>query len=348
MLAGVLTGAMVVLNSSLNAIHCRAGAGLEDGGQLVTQLQVADGVVGELRSGMRLEQVGATHAFAEVLPELPLAGHEQDVAVGRLVELVANALLHAGRARGPAHVVVGLVAGDLGLRTLVGLEALAAVPVEGGGGVALGDLHPGPLAGLAGPDDAGQHPQGAVERAGVDADGDVLGEVAVAVVVVLGGDDAGPGVVGHAVAGQLAVRPGHAVARDGAEHDGRVDLAELVEPQPEAFQRAGTHGLDHGVGAGGQLQEGGDALVGLEVQHDAALAPVEVQVHQRHALDDGPGHLADVVARRRLDLDDLGPQVDQRRGDGGRVRAGRLRGCARRPAARREDGRARWGRSSCP
>ena len=36
------------------------------------------------------------------------------------------------------------------------------------------------------------------------------------------------------------------------------------------------------------------------------------------ALDDRPRHLAHVVARGRLDLDDLGPEVDEVRRDGGR------------------------------
>ena len=50
-----------------------------------------------------------------------LGRHEQDVAVGGLVELVAHAVAHAGGAGRPALEVVGLVAGDLVLGPLVGL-----------------------------------------------------------------------------------------------------------------------------------------------------------------------------------------------------------------------------------
>ena len=99
---------------------------------------------------------------------------------------------------------------------------------------------------------------------------------------------------------------------------------QVVVAHAAAGQAAGAHGLDHHVGGRGQLLEGGHVLVGAQVHHDAALAPVDVEVHERDALDDGPGHLADVVAGRRLHLDDLGAQVDQRHGDGGRPEGGAL------------------------
>src|SRR5437667_189395 len=47
------------------------------------------------------------------------------------------------------------------------------------------------------------------------------------------------------------------------------------------------------------------------VARERELAAVDVQVQQRVALDDGPGHAADVVALRRLDLDDVGAEVGQ-------------------------------------
>ena len=98
-----------------------------------------------------------------------------------------------------------------------------------------------------------------------------------------------------------------------------IELPQLLVADPAAGEAAGAHGLHHHVGRLGQRLEGGHVLVAAEVHHDAALAPVDVEVHEGHALDDGPGHLADVVARGRLDLDDLGPEVDQRHGDGGRT-----------------------------
>ena len=84
--------------------------------------------------------------------------------VGRLVDLVAHALDHAGGARGTALVVVGLVAGHLGLGPLVGPPGLGAVPVHGRGGVGLGQVDVGALAGRAGPDHGGQDAERAEER----------------------------------------------------------------------------------------------------------------------------------------------------------------------------------------
>src|SRR5439155_750549 len=41
---------------------------------------------------------------------------------------------------------------------------------------------------------------------------------------------------------------------------------------------------------------------------------VDVEVHERLALHDGPGHLAHVVALGRLDLDHVGAEIGQKRG----------------------------------
>ena len=172
-----------------------------------------------------------------------------------------------------------------------------------------------PSPGGAGADHRGQDAERPEERAGVDPDGGVLGEVGEPLVVGGDVDDAGPRVVGHAVARVVAVGARHAVARDGAEHDLGVHGAQVVEPDAAPGQRAGPHRLDDGVGRGDQLLHDGDTRLGAQVEHQRPLAPVQVEVHERGALDDGPGHLADVVAGGRLDLDDLRPEVDQGRGD---------------------------------
>ena len=73
---------------------------LEDVGENALELDVVAGVVAELGAGPTLEQVGAADAFAEVLPELLLARHQQDVAVvGGGVHLVAHTFFHPRRAR---------------------------------------------------------------------------------------------------------------------------------------------------------------------------------------------------------------------------------------------------------
>ena len=113
---GVLTGAIGVLARLPRSIHSPVVRLRKIVGELGAELGVAARVVGVLRPGMLLEQVGAVDGPAEVLPELALGRHEEDVAVGRLVELVAHAVAHAGGAGRAALVAVGLVPGDLASR----------------------------------------------------------------------------------------------------------------------------------------------------------------------------------------------------------------------------------------
>ena len=174
------------------------------------------------------------------------------------------------------------------------------------------------LARGAGPDHGSEDAESAEQRPGVDPDGHVLGDVREALVV--GGDlhDAGPGVVGDPVARVVAVGTRHPVPGDGAEDELRVRDAQVVEPHPAPAQRAGPHGLDDDVGIGSELLEDGDASIGAQVEHQRPLAAVEVEVHERGPLDDGPRHLADVVTGRGFHLDHVRAEVDQGRGDGGR------------------------------
>ena len=151
MVFGVFDGAIGVLCSMPELEPLGRRARREDVAQDRAELGVAAGVVAELRARPALEQVHPADALAEVLPELPLRRHEQHVAVGGRVELVADARLHARGARRAALVVVGRVAGDLRLGPLVRLPRLAAEPVDRGGGVGLRDLELAALAGLAGP-----------------------------------------------------------------------------------------------------------------------------------------------------------------------------------------------------
>ena len=247
------------------------------------------------------------------------------MAVGGGVGLVADALPHAGQARGAALVVVGRVAGHLVGRPQVGPLGLDPVPVHVGRGVGLGHLDLAALAGVAGLDHCGQHGQRGQHRADVDAHvGHVRRDAGEALVVDDGLHDPRPGVVGDAVAGHVLVRAGGPVARQGGEHKPGVGRRQHVVAEAQSGQRAGTHGLHHHVGGGGQIDVEPAASLVLEVEGDAALAPVGVQVQQRHALDDGPGHLADVVARGRLDLDHVGAQVGQKRAQMARPEQARL------------------------
>ena len=150
----------------------------------------------------------------------------------------------------------------------------------------------------------------------------------------------GPHVVRDAVARHVAVRAGRAVAGDRAEHDARVDLAQLLEAEPAAFEPAGAHRLDDRVGVAHELEERVAARVGAQVEHDALLAPADVQEEERDAFDDRPRHPAPVVALRRLDLDDVGAEVGEMRGEVARARASTLRRCA----GRRAEQVVRWSR----
>ena len=137
--------------------------------------------------------------------------------------------------------------------------------------------------------------------------------------VVSGFTSAGPHVVGDAVARHVLVRAGHAVAGDRAEHDAGLTSQQPVVAEAAPFEAAGAHGLDHRVGVAHEVEVDLDAFGRAQVEHDAALAPVDVEVHQRDALHDRPRHLADVVARRRLHLDHVGAQVGEVGGDGARA-----------------------------
>jgi len=107
------------------------------------------------------------------------------------------------------------------------------------------------------------------------------------------------------------VGPGHAVSRDLAEDDAWVHLAHLLEADAAALQCPRPHRLDHGVCAAHELEVGGDALGLAQVDHDAALAAVQVPVEQRDAVDDRERHLTDVVAAGVLDLDHLGAEIGE-------------------------------------
>ena len=82
------------------------------------------------------------------------------------------------------------------------------------------------------------------------------------------------------MAGHVAVRAGGPVARQGAEHQTWVDLDEFVETEAQLRQGTRAHRLQHDVGPTDQIAVDLQALLGLEVDGDAALAPVGVEVEK--------------------------------------------------------------------
>ena len=205
--SGVWTGAMGTLCSSPNHVQSSVDFVLNTSARMACSSRLPRAWSAYWLPGHFSNRSSRPMAVVEVLPERLLGRHEDDVAVARLVDRVAHAALHPGRARRPALVVVGLVAGDLGLGALVGLVGLGPEPVHGGGGVGLGDLELAALAGLQRLHHAGEDAEGAEDRAGVDADRDVLGDEREALLVVLGLHDAGPRVVGDAVDGRFLYGP---------------------------------------------------------------------------------------------------------------------------------------------
>ena len=117
------------------------------------------------------------------------------------------------------------------------------------------------------------------------------------------------------MARHVSVGAGGAVSRQGGEHDRGIDLLEHVVAESEVGKRTRFLGLDDDVGGGDELLVQLPPLLGLQVQGDALLASVGVEVEERDAIDDRPGHLADVVTGGRFDLDDVGPKVGEECGD---------------------------------
>ena len=119
------------------------------------------------------------------------------------------------------------------------------------------------------------------------------------------------------------------VTRLGAEHDRRLELTQHVVADPQPIERAVAEPLDDDVGRLGELEEELLPRRVTQVQADALLAAVQVEVEVADALA-ANGELTLVAQRRAvrrwLDLDDLGAHVRE-------VDRRRLTGRGRRPPA---------------
>ena len=182
-------------------------------------------MIGILAARILVEQVFSAQADTEVLPKRLLAGHEQHVAIGRSVELIANAFPHTAKAWLAALEVVTRVAGDYIGGLLVGLPTLDAIPVEVRSSVALRDLHVGTLTGCARTHQRGEHRHRTKRWARGDADIGLVGRAAESVGIDHWVHLTSPRIEGNAMGGQIAIRAGGAIAADAAKDDGGVDLA---------------------------------------------------------------------------------------------------------------------------
>ncbi len=178
--------------------------------------------------------------------------------------------------------------------------------------------------------------QGGGDPAGDDLPADDVTEAGTGLaprVLARGGDDVGTAAPAPerrvVVAGPLGLRS--ALAEGGAPHvdDVRIDGPDVVHVDLELGPGLGTEVGQEDVGFGGQLQQQVVALLGLEVEGHAALAPVGQLDHvvdptragrDQTGVDQSPLGIADLGV---LDLQDVGPPLGQHGPGDGDVGPGR-------------------------
>jgi hypothetical protein len=126
-------------------------------------------------------------------------------------------------------------------------------------------------------------------------------------------------------AGELSLGAAAAPARGVGVDDAGVDAPQVVVANAEALGDAGPEVVHSHVGALGQPRRYLLSLLRLQVEGDAALAPVVGQEVGAEALGlIQQGHVAAQVAQeRRLDFGDLGSHVGQGHGGLGTLLIGR-------------------------
>ena len=107
-------------------------------------------------------------------------------------------------------------------------------------------------------------------------------------------------------------RPGFAVAGDRAVDQARIERRESLVVDAEALGHAGPEVVHEHVRRLDQPQQRFAAFGTLEIEHDAQLAAIDAEERailrlQRRRI------LAQVVAARRLDLDDVRALVGEQR-----------------------------------
>ena len=113
------------------------------------------------------------------------------------------------------------------------------------------------------------------------------------------------------VAGLAGHRPGASVAGDGAVDDVGVESPDVIVAQPEARQGAGAEAFNHHIGVGSQLFDYGEAVVGFEVDGEAALVAVEGKELGAFAVPDRGPFAGFVAVAGLLNFDDIGAHIGQ-------------------------------------
>ena len=101
-----------------------------------------------------------------------------------------------------------------------------------------------------------------------------------------------------------------AEAGDGQHHQPRVDGGQGGPARPEPVQHARPEVLHHHVAGGGEIEQPGHVAGLVQVEHDRALARVDVRVQPGTAADRLAERLRDVGAGQ-LGLDHVGAEVGQ-------------------------------------
>ena len=109
----------------------------------------------------------------------------------------------------------------------------------------------------------------------------------------------------------LGVGPDAPVAVDAADHEVWVQLPKARLAESHASEHTGTVVLDQYVGALDEPRQDGLAFLGVQVQRDRPLVPVELREVPRQALDEDALPTDGIPVPRRLDLDDLGAHVGE-------------------------------------
>ena len=114
------------------------------------------------------------------------------------------------------------------------------------------------------------------------------------------------------VALEVAIGAVGAEALDRRVNEARVDFRERLIAEPEPVERARPEILQEHIGLGDDLSEQPLAVIGLQVEGQAALVGVEQQKEQAVAVLD-VAHVAarDVAALRLLELDHIGAEKRQ-------------------------------------
>ena len=111
-----------------------------------------------------------------------------------------------------------------------------------------------------------------------------------------------------AEAGQRRVGPGLAEARHPHDDEARIAPVQDTRAEPHLLQRAGAEILDQDVGGRDQRQQRVLGRGVAEVQHDGALV-ARIGLPMQFLAAVAP--VAQRVARRRLDLDDVGAEIGE-------------------------------------